>query len=148
MNPTEVHTFSLQEAPTGMNINTATGLITWTPTNEQSQGTHDIVITTTDNEGAKTEQTYTITVANTNDEPKITSEPITEATEETPYNYQTTTEDDDYNTMNPTEAHTFSLQEAPTGMNINPTTGLITWTPTNEQSQGEHDITVKVTDTE
>ncbi|MBI2137567.1 S8 family serine peptidase, partial [Candidatus Woesearchaeota archaeon] len=112
-------TFSLTEAPTGMAIDTITGEITWTPTNQQSQGTHDIIIMVTDTEGSTTTQTYTINVANVNDEPTITSTPTTTATEETEYTYNVESQDDDYKTITPTEKHTYTLTQSPEGMNIN-----------------------------
>lgn len=41
---------------------------------------------------------------------------------------------------------TFTLTAAPNGMSISPSTGLITWTPTNNQS-GSHTVTVEVSNT-
>ena len=146
MNPTEVHTYSLDTAPDGMAIDSATGLITWTPTNEQSEGSHEIVVRVTDVAGAYDTQAYTITVENVNDEPQITTEPVTEATEEVLYSYDVTSDDDDFRTMNPTEVHTYSLDASPSGMVIDSATGVITWTPTNEQAAQSHDVVVRATD--
>jgi hypothetical protein len=53
--------------------------------------------------------------------PQITSTPVTSATQGQPYSYQVT--------ASGSPAPTFSLTTAPTGMTINSTSGLITWTP-------------------
>ena len=46
----------------------------------------------------------------------------------------------------PAQTLTYSLTGAPPGANINPTTGLFSWTPTEAQGPGSFDITVVVTD--
>src|SRR2546426_12358026 len=43
-------------------------------------------------------------------------------------------------------ALTFSLVSAPTGVNLDPSTGVLTWTPTEAQGPSTNLITVKVTD--
>jgi len=63
------------------------------------------------------------------------------------YNYDVDAEDSDFNNTNSTENHTFNLIIAPVNMTINPSTGLITWTPANSQAAQFHNVSVKVTDT-
>jgi hypothetical protein len=46
----------------------------------------------------------------------------------------------------PSQALTYSLEASPVGMTINPSTGVITWTPTEAQGQNTNTVTVKVTD--
>ena len=46
----------------------------------------------------------------------------------------------------PSQTLTFSLVGAPEGAAIDPTTGVFTWTPTEEQGPGEYTLTVKVCD--
>jgi hypothetical protein len=41
---------------------------------------------------------------------------------------------------------TFSLQNAPSGASINPTTGIFSWKPSEAQGPGTYNITVRVTD--
>ena len=53
--------------------------------------------------------------------PVITSDPVTTAYEERTYFYQVSAEDDG-------DVH-FSLSDAPTGMTIDPNTGMIAWSP-------------------
>ena len=44
-----------------MVINSGTGLIEWTPTNAQSEGTHTVSVKVTDSENATDSQTFNIT---------------------------------------------------------------------------------------
>jgi RHS repeat-associated protein len=135
-------TFSLPVSPAGMAIDPTTGLITWTPTLAQV-GSHPVAVRVTDQGGLIADQPYTITVsapAPTNRPPTITSMAPTTATAGTPYTYTATATDPDAG-----DVLAYSLPTAPAGMSINPTTGVITWTPTLAQI-GDHDVTVRVTD--
>jgi len=67
-------------------------------------------------------------------EPTIYSTPVTTANELVPYSYTVKA----YG--NP--APTFSLTTSPTGMTINPTTGVISWTPAQGQA-GARNVTVR-----
>src|SRR5207249_219602 len=46
----------------------------------------------------------------------------------------------------PANTLTFSLVSAPTGVNLDPSSGVVTWTPTEAQGPSTNLITVKVTD--
>ena len=132
-------TFSLDVAPSGMMINATTGVISWTPTNAQV-GANAVSVRVTDSTGAFGTQSFTITVANTNDAPTITSTPVTAATEDAAYSYDVNATDPDVG-----DTLTYSLTTAPSGMTINATTGVISWTPTNAQV-GANAVTVRVRD--
>lgn len=73
----------------------------------------------------------------TNQTPIITSTPIITATVGAAYTYNVTATDPDGNTL------IFSLTISPTGMTINSSSGLITWTPT---TSGNYNVTVEVSD--
>jgi hypothetical protein len=128
-------TYSLTTKPTGMTINSTTGLINWTPT---STGDYDVTVRVSDGSLFDT-QSFTIHVgqASTNQAPIITSTPDTTATVNQTYAYNVNATDPDGGTL------TYSLTTKPTGMTINSTTGLIKWTPT---STGNYDVTVRVSD--
>jgi len=147
LNPIEVLTYSLDTSPENMSIDRSTGMIKWIPTNEQSEGSHTVTIKVTDSENSSVTQIYQLNVININDPPAITSIPILNATEEVLYTYDIDSDDDDFRTLNPSEVHTYSIDVAPEGMGINSNSGLISWTPTNEQAAQSHEITVRVTDT-
>src|SRR5205823_5812582 len=46
----------------------------------------------------------------------------------------------------PANTLTFSLVAAPAGVNLDPSSGILTWTPTEAQGPSTNLITVKVTD--
>ncbi len=74
-----------------------------------------------------------------NSSPVIESTPITTAKEGVVYTYDVEATDPDEDTL------TYSLTTSPTGMTINSTTGVIAWTPTEDQI-GENEVVVEVSD--
>jgi len=119
--------YSLVTAPSGMSINSTTGLIQWTPTIGQL-GLNPVTVEVTNTEGTD-EQSFDVDV--TGIEPQITSSPVTSALKGQLYTY-------DVNATG-APAPTFSLGEAPAGMAINATTGLIQWVP---DANGVYDVNV------
>lgn len=99
---------------------------------------HTIEVSVTDGEDTTT-FTITITVINVNDDPVITSEPGTSAEVDIGYEYILT-----YTDVDPADVHTFSLDAAPSGMEISES-GRITWTPTETQ-MGDHTVDVALSD--
>lgn len=77
-----------------------------------------------------------------NSRPKITSPSIESKFEENTYTYQVKAVDPDGDTL------TYSLNTAPKGMEINPSTGLITWNvnPQDFTAVGKHTVAVWVSD--
>lgn len=132
-------TFSLTISPTGMTINSSTGLISWTPT---AAGDYDVMVEVSDN-GSPVKsitQSFTIHVEEqpgpTNQPPTITSTAITTATVNQAYSYNVDATDPDGDTL------TYFLV-GPAGMTINFLTGLIAWTPT---TSGDYNVTIEVSD--
>jgi len=74
-----------------------------------------------------------------NSSPVIESDPVTTAKEGAVYTYDVEATDPNEDTL------TYSLTVSPTGMTINSTTGVITWTPTEDQV-GENEVVVEVSD--
>ena len=74
-----------------------------------------------------------------NSSPVIESDQITTAKEGAVYTYDVEATDPNGDTL------TYSLTISPTGMTINSTTGVISWTPTESQI-GENEVSVKVSD--
>ena len=74
-----------------------------------------------------------------NNSPVIESDPITTAKEGAAYTYDVEATDPNGDTLE------FSLLVHPTGMTIDSTTGVITWTPTESQI-GEIEVVVEVSD--
>jgi len=74
-----------------------------------------------------------------NSAPVIESTPITNAKEGAAYTYDVEATDPNEDTL------TYSLTAGPTGMTINSTTGVISWTPTESQI-GENEVEIEVSD--
>lgn len=132
--------YSLIKKPSGMFINSETGLIKWRPKSNQV-GVHDVMIKVTDGINYAT-QSFKITVPGFIDTAlKITSKPVTSVTVGALYTYQVTTN------YKGDESLVFTLTESPAGMVIDVDTGLITWTPNTSQID-TFDVMVEVTDGE
>ncbi len=135
----DILAYSLTTNPNGMTIDSATGLILWTPINDQV-GTKNVVVLVLDGNGGTDSQSFTITVANVNDPPTITSTQIITTAEDSLYSYDVDASDVDVG-----DSLAYSLTASPVGMTIDPATGLITWTPTNDQV-GFNEVVVLVSD--
>ncbi|MDH7516394.1 MAG: putative Ig domain-containing protein [Bacteroidota bacterium] len=118
--------FFLTTAPAGMSIDSLTGIITWTPSRDQS-GYNSVIVQARNTVGTA-EYPYSINVLTS---PRITSTEIFTARVGQEYRYQAAAEG------NPEP--TWSLTTAPQGMTVGATTGLVTWTPTQQQV-GRHSV--------
>ncbi len=136
----DVLTISMTAGPQGMTIDPATGDILWTPENSQV-GDNPVTLRVEDSGGLFDTQSFAINVINVNDPPVISSIPPTTAAEGSLYTYDVEANDPDLG-----DVPTFSLDVAPSGMTIDPTTGLIQWTPEIAQV-GDNPVTVRVQDT-
>ncbi|WP_298272838.1 putative Ig domain-containing protein, partial [Geobacter sp.] len=131
-------TYSLDAAPTSMQIDPTTGLITWTPTSAQT-GNNTVTVRVSDGSLSAT-QTYTLFIAYINAPPAFTSTPATTATVGQVYTYMAVAAD-----PNKGDKVTYGLPTAPAGMTIDPNLGVITWTPDATQVGVNH-VVVQATD--
>ncbi|MBI4605705.1 MAG: PKD domain-containing protein, partial [Planctomycetes bacterium] len=130
--------FSLTASPAGMTIDAMTGVISWTPA-LADVGDHTVTVRVDDGLDESDVQTYTLTVLAVNDPPEIVSAPVTQADVGFPYAYDVNAVDEEGDPL------TFSLAQAPSGMTIDGSSGLIQWTPDAGQL-GDHAVRVVVTD--
>jgi RHS repeat-associated protein len=131
--------YVLTQRPFGMIIDSTTGAITWTPTASQG-GKHAVRLIVTDRKGGYAEQKFSIIVTdNENGAPVILSVPLLNATVDQQYLYQIQANDPDH------DAIEYMLDHAPTGMTINQSTGLVSWTPQASQLD-THTVTIRVSD--
>lgn len=131
-------TYSLDIKPSGMTINSATGLIKWIPT---AEGDYPVVVKASDGTLDIT-QDFTIVVSEPlaiNQAPIIYSTPSAAAIVEVAYTYDVDATDPDGDIL------TYSLTTYPSGMTINSANGLIWWIPTSAQV-GNNLVTVTVSD--
>jgi len=131
-------TYALGSAPAGMTINAGSGLIAWTPAAAQV-GANSVSVRVTDGRGGEAVQTFTVTVAQANRPPVITSTAPTAATTGVAYAYDVDATDPDG------DALSYALTNAPTGMTIDASSGLIAWAP-NATQLGPNAVAVRVTD--
>jgi len=132
----DVLEFSLGTGPEGMTIDKNSGSLAWTPTATQ-YGVQKVIIMVSD-KTVSVPQAFNITVFI---KPVITSTP-TETTVYTgsKFQYQLVAIDKDVG-----DVLTFSMIGAPTGMTIDPASGLVSW-KTGSKDVGSHTLVFKVTD--
>ncbi|MCX6927824.1 MAG: putative Ig domain-containing protein, partial [Verrucomicrobia bacterium] len=142
--PTKVLTFGLVSAPTGVSLNTNSGLLTWTPTEAQGPGTYTITAQVTDNglPSLSATNSFDVTVREVNVAPVL---PFiaTKTIDEGSTLVVTNTATDADSPANPLA---YALVSAPTGMTIDTNTGVITWTPTEVQGPGNYTVITRVED--
>ncbi|BAY62588.1 YD repeat protein [Calothrix brevissima NIES-22] len=117
-------TYSLLLSPEGMEIDSATGKITW-DTDTVENGNYTVSVQVADSRGGFNLQNYIVEAIAPppNRPPVFTSTPIVDARVNTAYQYQAIASDPDSDNL------TFSLVNSPQGMTIDENTGLISWTP-------------------
>ena len=130
--PAQILTFSLGAgAPTGANLDSSSGIFSWTPSNAQSPSTNVVTIQVADNgtPSLSDQKSITVSVNEVNQEPVLG--PLSNRTvdEQTLLTFTASATDPDL----PANALTFSLVGAPAGASIDVTTGVFRWTPTEGQ---------------
>ena len=143
--PPQLLSFELVSPPNGATIDQATGVFNWTPSEVQGPGKFTIGIKVSDNGTPSLSFTrfFNVNVLETNSPPVIESIPNFNITEHSNFTYQVIAKDSDI----PQQQLIFSLgQNAPAGAQINPATGLFSWTPDDSQGGQTFLITIIVSD--
>jgi hypothetical protein len=140
-------TFSVDAgAPSGISIDTASGVFEWTPTESQGPGVFSVTVRVTDDGTPVLSdfETFGITVSETNEAPVLGDIGDQSVDELVSLGFTATAIDVDL----PSNDLAFSLDGASitTGMTIDPVTGVFEWTPTEAQGPGVFPVTVTVTD--
>ncbi len=139
--PANTLTFSLVGAPTGAAINPTSGAFAWTPTEAQGPGPYPFDVCVSD--GTITDcETITVAVGEVNVAPVLDAIGNKSVDEEKPLAFTASATDSDL----PANTLTFSLEGAPAGAAINPTSGAFTWTPDKFQGPAKYTFTVRVCD--
>jgi hypothetical protein len=141
--PANKLTFSLVSAPSGVQVNSTNGVVTWTPTEAQGPGTYSISVAVADNGSPvlRATNTMSVTVTEVNTKPTLSAIPNYVLAVGATINFQATATDTDI----PAQTLTFSLDAAPQGAAINPVTGVFIWTPGAAQG-GANSVTIRVTE--
>ncbi|MEZ6090707.1 MAG: Ig-like domain-containing protein [Pirellulaceae bacterium] len=132
--------FSINPTPPGATINASSGLLAWTPSEDQGgqSFTFDIIVS----DGEKTDfETVTWTITETNAPPILSAIDGKSVNEGSPLTFNASATDGD----DGAQSVTYSLGAgAPTGAAITPA-GVFTWTPSSTQV-GSHSIEIIATD--
>jgi ELWxxDGT repeat protein len=140
--------YSISGAPTGVSINPTTGLLTWAVPSSESAGNVSFMVTVSDSETPPLtdSKTLTIAVAAAPVAPTLSAFGTQSVTAGTTYSLNVSQfASDTYNAGLPLK---YSISGNPTGVSINPTTGLLTWAVPSSQSAGNVSFTVTVSDSE
>jgi hypothetical protein len=142
--PANTLTFALLTAPSGLTIDASSGAIAWTPSEAQGPSTNTVTVRVTDNGSPNLSATnsFTVVVNEVNSAPTIVSNADLYLNELTTLTLTNVASDSDL----PANTLTFTLATAPTGMTINATNGVLTWTPTEAQGPSINPVDVVVTD--
>ncbi len=142
--PANTLTYSLIVSPAGMTINTASGVITWTPTEAQGPSTNTVTTKVRDNgvPSLSATNTFLVVVNEVNVEPVLPVQTNRTINELVTLTVTNTATDADL----PANSLTYSLLVSPAGMAINSASGVISWTPTEGQGPSTNTVTSKVSD--
>lgn len=115
---------STVQAPPGMFFEESSNTLTWIPV-ESQVGPHTVELRATDPQSAFGTQTFVVVAADLNEPPRITSVPVPRAQVGEAYRYDVEAFDPEETTLG------FSFAEPPpSGMTIDPASGVVSWTPT------------------
>jgi hypothetical protein len=130
--------YTLDEAPGGMQLNPSSGLLIWTPT-LADLGTHPVTVRVTDSRAFFDLESFQVQVIDANAPPVLAPPSDQGALLNLPFSLQLAATDANLDPLQ------FTLQQAPVGMSIVAATGLISWVPTS-LTQGSESVTVRVDD--
>jgi len=127
-----------------MSLDSNTGVLTWTPTEAQGPSTNTIRVKVSDDGSPSLSATnsFTIVVTEVNSAPVAGPVADQRIAELSTLVVTIPATDADI----PANRLTFSLASAPTGVSLNPNTGVLTWTPTEAQGPSTNVIVVRVAD--
>ena len=129
-------------APQGMGIDAATGIFTWTPTEDQAADEHKVTVLATGPDGRRDETTFVVNVLRPI--PPLKLKPIPAQTVEAgkPLQLAVTLENPD---AGQGKVRYAIASPAFPGAKIDPQSGQFTWTPPRDQAAGQQEISVSAT---
>lgn len=136
------YSFTSVPASTGMSLDPTTNEFTWTPAEAEGPGTYNVTFTVTDG-ATPVDKTIEIVVTEVNQPPVLDAIGDQEAHEGVLLTVTPTFHDDDL----PANTLQFRLGDgAPSGMAVDPATGVITWTPGEDQGGADYPVTLYLSD--
>ncbi|MDD5253646.1 MAG: Ig-like domain-containing protein [Candidatus Nanoarchaeia archaeon] len=129
-------------------IDSSTGLVSFTPENESLEGNYSINITVRDTTGLTDEWILNLTILRVNDNPNITSTDSITGYQDSPISYEVNATDEEEDpTGIKNGSLTFRTNTTWANFVIDPTTGIISFTP-NSSQVGENYLNITVNDTQ
>ena len=143
--PQQTLSFSLAPgAPIGASVDPVTGVFAWAPLEIQGPSVYFITIQVADSgtPSLTANRTFKVTVNEVNTAPILTVPPAQTLFLPATLRVTNTATDADL----PANSLTFGLVSAPTGIILDSTTGVLTWTPTQAQAPSTNTLVVRVFD--
>src|SRR5205814_1262232 len=138
--PANTLSFGLVSAPTGVLLDANTGVLSWTPTEAQGPSTNLIKVKVRDSTAPTLSAfpSFTVVVNEVNSAPVLSPSATHSRSELDALVVTNTASDADL----PANSLTFGLVSAPTGVLLDASTGVLSWTPT--EAQGPSTNLIKV----
>jgi MYXO-CTERM domain-containing protein len=137
---TDILYYALRKAPEGVSFDISTGLLTWTPAENDAETKVSITVAACDLEDACVEQSWELPVSR-NRPPQIRSTPGNKAWSGQEYTYQMDAVDPDTG-----DILSYKMTKGPASIKVDTKTGLMTWTPTEDDSKEAVDLVMEVCD--
>jgi hypothetical protein len=139
--PVQKLTFALVDGPKGMTVDSSEGVVSWTPTVEQALAQYPVTVSVTDG-SSSVSTSFQLTVRSSNTAPRIADVPLRRVAEGNALSFALSASDSDQ----PAQKLTFSLISGPDGLTVNPTSGQVSFRPTEAQGPSTNTVVVRVTD--
>ena len=134
-------TFSISNKPAWASFDVGTGVLSGTPGNANVGTFRSIVIAVSDGTATASLPAFDVQVINVNDAPTIGGSPSANATVGTPYRFAPSASDPD-----PGDSLSFSVANKPAWANFDPATGVLSGTPSTNQTGTFSGIGISVSD--
>ncbi|MBI2947185.1 MAG: immunoglobulin domain-containing protein [Verrucomicrobia bacterium] len=134
--------FSIINSPTRGTLSGSAPNLIYRP-NANVTGPDSFSFTASDGRATSSPASININIGSVNDPPTLSPIPPRTVVEGNAVTFAASATDGDV----PPDPLTFSLEGAPPGATINPSSGAFSWTPSEAQGPGTYTITVRVTDT-
>lgn len=143
--PPQALRFRLEpSAPLGATIDESTGHFTWIPTEDQGEGAYTITVRVSDDfqpPGTAT-RTFRVQVREVDNPPVFEPVGLQTVDELALFTLQVVARDPD----SPPSAIRYSLETGPSGLELDPNTGRLTWTPDETQGPNSYNVVVRATE--
>jgi hypothetical protein len=137
-------TYRLMSGPAGPTLDDATGTLNWTPGEADGGKAYDFQVAATDTTDPSVENqlSFRLTVAKVNHPPMLAGVSNVVIVELAAWSLPLAGQDLDL----PVQTLSYSLVSGPSGMSVDPTNGVVRWTPTEAQGPSTNLVTVTVSD--